>query len=96
MTMTTIDHIRITGTVLQDPTLSHDDMIEFVVADDARREFIVRLPRTELGAHVTRGAHVLATGALGWTVPGRAWRHEPSRTIVQANDVQLASLVLAA
>ncbi|PZE25365.1 MULTISPECIES: hypothetical protein [unclassified Curtobacterium] len=93
----TIDFIQISGTVLDAPVLTTDDLVEFVVADDvSRREFLVRLPRTELGAHVVAGAHVQAAGAAGWVVPGRPWRHEPSRTILQAHDVQLAALAFAA
>jgi hypothetical protein len=94
--MTTIELIRITGTVTSAPTLSHDDVVEFIVTDDTTREYIVRMPRIELGAHVEPGARVQAAGAEGWTIPGRAWRHEPSRTLLQANDVQLAQLALAA
>lgn len=94
---TTIELIRITGTVTTAPVLTLDDIVEFIVRDDALgTEFIVRLPRIELGAHVTAGARVHATGAEGWKVPARSWRHEPARTIVQAHDVQLADLALAA
>ena len=92
----TIDLIRITGTVATEPVLTLDDIVEFVVRDDLGREYLVRLPRIELGAHVAGGARVVATGAEGWNVPARSWLHEPARTIVQANDVQLAGLALAA
>jgi len=92
----TITLVRIDGTVTAAPVLTSDDLVEFVVVDDTQREFLVRLPRTELGAHVSTGAHVRATGAEGWVVPGRPWRHEPSRTILQAHDVQLDELAFAA
>jgi hypothetical protein len=92
----TIELLRITGIVTTAPVLSHDDIVEFVVADDFAREYLVRLPRTALGAHVAPGVRVQAAGQEGWKVPGRGWRHEPSRTLLQANDVQLAELALAA
>ncbi|KQQ28301.1 MULTISPECIES: hypothetical protein [unclassified Frondihabitans] len=92
----TITLIRIDGTVTTAPSLTHDNLVEFVVVDGFAREFLVRLPRTELGMHVMPGAQVSATGAEGWVVPGRAWRDEPSRTIVQAHDVQLRELSFAA
>lgn len=93
----TIDLIQISGTVLDAPALTSDDLVEFVVADDlTRREYLVRLPRTALAADVTLDAHVRVAGAAGWVVPGRVWRHEPSRTILQANDVQLAEFAFAA
>lgn len=92
----TIDLIRITGTVTSAPVLTRNDLVEFVVRDDAAREYLVRMPRLELGAHVATGARIVATGAEGWKVPARSWRHEPARTIVQAHDVQLTGLALAA
>jgi hypothetical protein len=92
----TLNLISITGTVATAPALTHDNLVEFVVVDDTAREFVVRIPRSELGGHVTPGARVLATGAEGWVIPGRTWRGEPSRTIVQAHDVQLRDLAFAA
>jgi hypothetical protein len=91
----TINLIRIDGTVTTAPTLTYDNLVEFVVADDLAREFLVRLPLSDLGAHVEPGARVTATGAEGWVVPGRSWRDEPSRTIVQAHEVQLGMLLAA-
>jgi hypothetical protein len=93
---TTIDLIRITGTVTSAPVLTLDDIVEFAVHTETGSEYLVRLPRIELGAHVAAGARVLVTGAEGWKVPARSWRHEPARTIVEAHDVQLAGLALAA
>ncbi|GAA4265685.1 hypothetical protein [Frondihabitans peucedani] len=91
-----ISLITIDGTVTTAPVLTHDNLVEFVVADDTAREFVVRIPRTDLGAHVARGARILASGAEGWVIPGRAWRDEPSRTILQAHEVQLRELAFAA
>lgn len=88
--------ISIDGTVTTAPALTHDNLVEFVVVDAFAREFVVRIPLGELGSHVAPGAHVLASGAQGWVIPGRAWRDEPSRTIVQAHDVQLRDLAFAA
>lgn len=92
---TALNLIQIGGTVTTAPALTHDNLVEFVVADGTR-EFLVRLPRTDLGAGVTLGAHVRAAGAEGWVVPGRSWRDEPSRTILQASEVQLGELAIAA
>jgi len=92
----TISLITIDGTVTTAPVLTHDNLVEFVVADDISREFVVRIARSELGGHVTPGARVVASGAEGWVIPGRAWRDEPSRTILQAHDVQLRELAFAA
>ncbi|BDZ51973.1 hypothetical protein GCM10025867_42140 [Frondihabitans sucicola] len=92
----TISLITIDGTVTTAPVLTHDNLVEFVVADEAQREFVVRIARTELGGHVAPGAHVVASGAEGWVIPGRGWRDEPSRTILQAHDVQLRELAFAA
>lgn len=91
----TLNLIRIDGTVTTAPALTADNLVEFVVVDDSAREFLIRLPRTDLGVHIEPGAHVIATGAQGWVIPGRSWRDEPSRTIVQAHDVQLAVLLAA-
>ncbi|ROQ39561.1 hypothetical protein EDF46_1193 [Frondihabitans sp. PhB188] len=92
----TLNLIRIGGTVTTAPALTHDNLVEFVVVDDSSREFLVRLPLADLGSEVAPGAHVQATGAEGWVVPGRTWRDEPSRTILQAHEVQLGHLAFAA
>lgn len=92
----TLNLITIAGTVTTAPALTQDNLVEFVVVDDAAREFVVRIPRSELGGHVAPGARVLASGAEGWVIPGRTWQNEPSRTIVQAHDVQLRDLAFAA
>lgn len=92
----TISLITIDGTVTTTPAFTHDNLVEFVVVDDASREFVVRLPLADLGAHVSIGTRVVASGAEGWVIPGRAWRDEPSRTILQAHDVQLRELAFAA
>jgi hypothetical protein len=96
--MTTIfSIIRIDGIVLTAPSLTSGNLVEFVVTDDdSAREYLVRIPRTELGQDIAVGAHVRATGSEGWIVPGRAWRREPSRTILDAHDVQLRELAFAA
>jgi hypothetical protein len=92
----TLSLISIEGTVQTAPVLTHDNLVEFTVSDDTLRQFAVRLPLAELGSHVTPGVRVMVTGAEGWVIPGRAWRDEPSRTIVQAHDVQLRDLAFAA
>jgi hypothetical protein len=96
MTNTTLALTHIDGIVASIPTLTHEDLVEFVVIDELHREYLVRLPRTELGAHVRVGDHVLVSGAEGWVVPGRAWFGEPSRTILQAHEVRLAEFAIAA
>jgi hypothetical protein len=89
--------IRIDGTVTSVPALTSDNLVEFVVVDDSTRaEYLVRLPRTELGTEVSFGAQVRATGAEGWIVPGRGWLGESSRTILEAHDVQLSEYAFAA
>jgi len=93
---TLISLITIDGTVTTAPVLTHDNLVEFVVVDDSAAEFVVRIGLHELGGHVTPGARVVASGAEGWVIPGRSWRDEPSRTILQAHDVQLRSLAFAA
>ena len=92
----TISLITIRGTVLTAPAIASGHLVEFVVAADSGSEFLVRIPLTDLGAAVRPGVHVVASGAEGWVVPGRAWRDEPSRTIIQAHDVQLRELAFAA
>ena len=92
----TISLITIDGTVTTAPVLTHDNLVEFVVVDGDSAEFVVRLPLADLGQHVSIGTRVVASGAEGWVIPGRAWRDEPSRTILQAHDVQLRELAFAA
>ncbi|GAA4681688.1 hypothetical protein [Frondihabitans cladoniiphilus] len=93
---TSLSLITIEGTVTTAPSLTSGNLVEFVVVDDLGTQFSVRIPRTELGAHVAPGARVVAAGAEGWVIPGRAWRDEPSRTILQAHDVQLRRSAYAA
>ncbi|RKR76703.1 hypothetical protein [Frondihabitans australicus] len=94
--MTTINLLRIEGAVASTPVLTHDNLVEFVVVDDAAREFVVRIPRTDLGAPLHIGERVSAAGAEGWVIPGRTWVAEPSRTILQASDVQPSGYAFAA
>ncbi|MFZ7088349.1 hypothetical protein [Curtobacterium sp. RRHDQ10] len=96
MTNTTLDLTHVDGTVASIPVLTHEDLVEFVVIEGLHHEYLVRLPRTDLGAHVRLGDHVLVAGAEGWVVPGRAWFGEPSRTILQAHEVRLAEYAVAA
>ena len=88
--------INIDGIVTSVPRLTAGNLVEFVVTDDDRREFVIRIARQELGGDVQLGSRVMASGAEGWVIPGRSWRDEPSRTIVQAHDVQLRELAFAA
>jgi len=55
----------------------------------------VRVDLEATAADRTR-ATVTVEGAQGWVIPGRSWRHEPSRTIVQASSVEARELALAA
>ncbi|MBF4600338.1 hypothetical protein ITJ55_05915 [Frigoribacterium sp. VKM Ac-1396] len=90
------DTISITGTVATAPTLTTARLVEFVVVDDHGTEFAVRAWRDDVTAAVRPGATVTVHGAAGWVIPGRSWRHEPSRTIVQASSVETRELALAA
>ena len=90
------DIISITGTVTTAPTLTTARLVEFVVVDDRGTEFAVRAWRDDVTAAVRVGASVVVDGAAGWVIPGRSWRREPSRTIVQAYAVGTTALALAA
>ena len=86
----------VTGTVTSAPATTLARLVEVVVVDDSGREWLVRARRGELGRDVRPGAVVTVEGAEGWVVPGRSWRHEPSRTILQASRVTTRQLALAA
>jgi len=95
--MTSNDRITITGTALAAPTVSPDRIAEFPVRDDrSQREYLVRIPADDLRLFVTRDARVDVDGEAGWTVPGRSWRGEASRTILLAGRVDRSELALAA
>jgi serine acetyltransferase len=78
--------VTLSGTVTTAPVLSTARLAEFVVVG--------------AGGVVTDdvrvGASVTVEGAQGWVIPGRSWRREPSRTIVQAYAVSAHALALAA
>ena len=95
--MTSNDRITITGTALAAPVVSPDRIAEFPVRDDrSQREYLVRIPADDLRLFVTRDARVDIDGEAGWTVPGRSWRGEASRTILLARHVGKGELALAA
>ena len=95
--MTSNDRITISGTALAAPVISPDRIAEFPVRDDrSQREYLVRIPADDLRLFVTRGARVDVDGEAGWTVPGRSWRGEASRTILLAGRVDRSELALAA
>lgn len=96
-TMTSNERITIIGTALAAPSVSPDRIAEFGVRDeDSQREYLVRIPADDLGLFISRGARVDIDGEAGWTMPGRSWRGEASRTIVQARSVRGGELALAA
>ena len=99
-TTTTTTHgiapVTVSGTVATTPVTTIARLVEFVLVDDADRQWLVRARRGELGADVAEGARVTVDGAEGWVVPGRSWRGEPSRTILQASTVVARTLALAA
>lgn len=96
-TTTTNTRITITGTALAAPVVSPDRIAEFPVRDDrSQREYLVRIPADDLRTFVTRDARVDVDGESGWTVPGRSWRGEASRTILLAGSVRRGELALAA
>ncbi len=96
-TMTSNERITIIGTALAAPTVSPDRIAEFGVRDErSQREYLVRIPADDLGRFITRGSRVDIDGEAGWTVPGRSWRGEASRTLVQAQSVRTGDLALAA
>ena len=86
----------ITGTVTTVPTLTTARLAEFVVVDASGAEFVVRAWSDVVTDDVRVGATVTVEGAQGWVIPGRSWRREPSRTIVQAYAVSAHALALAA
>lgn len=86
----------ITGTVTTVPTLTTARLVEFVVVDARGAEFAVRAWSDVVTDAVHVGATVTVSGTEGWVIPGRSWRREPSRTIVQAYSVDTAALLLAA
>lgn len=86
----------VTGTVTTSPVTTLARLVEVVVVEDDGREWLVRARRGELGRDVRPGAVVTVEGAEGWVVPGRSWRREPSRTILQASSVTARHLALAA
>lgn len=97
-TMTsTIDRITISGTALAAPVITPDRIAEFPVREDrSQREYLVRIPADDLRTFVTRDARVAVDGEAAWTVPGRSWRGEASRTILLAGSVHQGELALAA
>ncbi|MCS5486508.1 hypothetical protein NY588_05080 [Curtobacterium flaccumfaciens pv. beticola] len=93
----TIDRISISGTALAAPVITPDRIAEFPVREDrSQREYLVRIPADDLRTFVTRDARVDVDGEAGWTVPGRSWRGEASRTILLAGSVHQGELALAA
>jgi len=95
--MTSNERITIIGTALAAPTISPDQIADFPVRDVwTGREYLVRIDAGALGGFVAPGTRVEVTGETGWTVPGRSWRGESSRTLLQAQDVSVGELLLAA
>ncbi|MDK8171435.1 hypothetical protein [Curtobacterium citreum] len=93
----TIDRITISGTALAAPVITPDRIAEFPVREDrSQREYLVRIPADDLRTFVSRDARVAVDGEAGWTVPGRSWRGEASRTILLAGSVHQGELALAA
>jgi hypothetical protein len=88
--------ITISGTVTTEPVLTTARLVEFVVVDARGAEFAVRAWADVVTDAVRVGSPVTVEGAEGWVIPGRSWRREPSRTIVQAYAVGTTALALAA
>jgi hypothetical protein len=88
--------VTLSGTVTTAPVLSTARLAEFVVVDVAGAEYVVRAWSDVVADDVRVGASVTVEGAQGWVIPGRSWRREPSRTIVQAYAVSADALALAA
>ncbi|MBT2501431.1 hypothetical protein [Curtobacterium sp. ISL-83] len=95
--MTNNERITVIGTALAAPTTTPDRIAEFPVQDVwTGREYLVRIAADGLDTPVIPGARVEVHGETGWTVPGRSWRGEASRTLLQAQDVAAGELLLAA
>jgi hypothetical protein len=91
------DRLSIIGTALAAPVTTPDNIAEFPVRDVwTGREYLVRIDADDLGVFVTAGARIEVRGEAGWTIPGRSWRGEASRTLLQAQDVTAGELLLAA
>jgi hypothetical protein len=76
---------------------SNERITVFPVRDDrSQREYLVRIAADDLQTFVTRGTRLDAVGEAGWTVPGRSWAGEASRTLLQAQSVQAGEMALAA
>ncbi|KQS08875.1 hypothetical protein DEJ13_04480 [Curtobacterium sp. MCLR17_007] len=95
--MTSNERITISGTATSAPVITPDRIAEFPVRDDrTQREFLVRVPVDTLDVFVTPGTRVAVDGEAGWTVPGRPWLGESSRTLLQAVTIRRSELALAA
>ncbi len=95
--MTSNERITVSGTALAAPTITPDRIAEFPVRDDrSQREYLVRIDADDLSVFITRGSRLDAVGEAGWTVPGRSWHGEASRTLLQAQSVHAGELALAA
>ncbi len=91
------DRLSIIGTALTAPRTTPDNIAEFPVRDVwTGREYLVRIDADDLAFPVSAGDRVEVRGEAGWTVPGRSWRGEASRTLLQAQDVSAGELLLAA
>jgi len=88
--------ITVSGTVTTEPAPTTARLLEFVVVDASGAEYVVRAWADAVSDAVRVGSAVTVEGAQGWVIPGRSWRREPSRTIVQAYAVSTAALALAA
>lgn len=95
--MTSNERITIAGTATSAPVVTPDRIAEFPVRDDqTQREYLVRVSADTLDLFVTPGLRVEAAGEAGWTVPGRPWLGESSRTLLQAVSIRRPELALAA
>lgn len=95
--MTSNERITILGTATAAPVITPDRIAEFPVRErDSQREYLVRMPVDALDLFVTPGTRVEVDGEAGWTVPGRPWLGESSRTLLQAVTIHRSELALAA
>lgn len=95
--MTSNERITILGTATAAPVISPDRIAEFPVRDaGTHREYLVRVPVDVLDLFVVPGTRVEVDGEAGWTVPGRPWLGESSRTLLQAASIRRSELALAA